>query len=822
MLRRIGISRRLNVLVGLFVLAVACMVLLNFRSIASLRASQERLADLALHTGQARNLQFDFADFNGWQTAYAFDIVRDGVEQADDTAPSRKAFLAAEKRTRADLEEILKATQGDPAIDSKNLAEVKNLFTEFMQLDEKIIGLYREDKRASTDEADTLVLHDEIAIFNDAAKRLQKQVDSLEAAQDAAVEDTGHAAGVALWVNLGLGGAILGLLTVVSLMIARSIRNPLRDLETASDRLAAGEFDFAIDTSGSDEAAKALTSLDRARGSLGELLNQMSGMSAAHEAGDIDVVVDPAAFTGGFRQVAEGVNDMVGSHIAVKKQAMAVVKAFGEGDFDAPMPQLPGKKAFINDTIEQVRANLKNLIAQMNQMSAAHDRGDIDVEIDASAFQGGFATMATGVNEMVGSHIAVKKQAMAVVQAFGDGDFDAPMPQLPGKKAFINNTIEQVRGNLRALVSDATLLATAAVEGRLEVRADASRHQGGFRSIVEGINDTLDAVIGPLNEVSRVLLAMEKGDLTQTITAQYSGNPEELRQAVNNTVATISHTVSEVIAATDQLGHASAQISGASQALSQAATEQASTVEETSSSVEQMAASINQNSDNAQITDNIAGKAASEATEGGSAVQETVEAMKTIASKIAIIDDIAFQTNMLALNATIEAARAGEHGKGFAVVATEVGKLAERSQVAAQEIGELASGSVRTAERAGALLEEIVPSIKRTSDLVQEISAASSEQATGAEQISTSMSQMNKVTQQNASASEELAATSEEMSAQTAALQQLMRFFTVTGARARSNGPAPQAAKPPVSEGGMPKPRTPVAQASEDLLFDRF
>ena len=243
----------------------------------------------------------------------------------------------------------------------------------------------------------------------------------------------------------------------------------------------------------------------------------------------------------------------------------------------------------------------------------------------------------------------------------------------------------------------------------------------------------------------------------------------------------LSRLVGEVMAATDELAHASRQIASASQSLSQATTEQAASVEEIGASIEQMAASITQNSDNAQITDGIAGKAASEASDGGSAVQQTVAAMKEIASKIAIVDDIAFQTNMLALNATIEAARAGEHGKGFAVVATEVGKLAERSQVAAHAIGELATGSVRTAERAGNLLMEIVPSIGRTSDLVQEIAAASTEQTAGVGQINRAMTQMNQITQQNAYSSEQLAATAEGMSEQAAHLQQLMTLFSSAG-----------------------------------------
>jgi methyl-accepting chemotaxis protein len=507
---------------------------------------------------------------------------------------------------------------------------------------------------------------------------------------------------------------------------------------------------------------------------------------------------------------------MVSGHIAVKKKAMAVVKAFGEGNFDAPMEQLPGKKAFINDTIEMMRGNVKGFIADMNHMSQEHDAGDIDVMMSTDKFQGDFKVMAQGVNDMVSGHIAVKKKAMAVVKAFGEGNFDAPMEQLPGKKAFINDTIELVRGNLKSVITGTDDLIKAATEGRLDSRLDVEGYQGDFAKLVQGINTMLETVVNPLNEVRRMLGRMEQGDMTTQITNEYQGQLEELRVAANNTATKLAQTIGDVINATEQLSNASAQISATSQSLSQATSEQAASVEETSASIEQMASSINQNAENAKVTDGMATKAAKEAVEGGEAVKQTVEAMKEIATRIGIIDDIAYQTNMLALNAAIEAARAGDHGKGFAVVAAEVRKLAERSQVAAQEIGDLAVGSVKAAERAGELINTIVPGIGKTSDLVQEISAASIEQSSGTNQINTAMNQMSQITQQNASASEELAATAEEMTSQAEQLNELMSFFNIGQEQSERRGPDRKLT-------GTPQPKKPKSAkrvAATELVFD--
>lgn len=292
------------------------------------------------------------------------------------------------------------------------------------------------------------------------------------------------------------------------------------------------------------------------------------------------------------------------------------------------------------------------------------------------------------------------------------------------------------------------------------------------------------SITRPLKVAVGVVNEMAQGNLNAKIDVSSRDEVGMMLVAIRNTLEKLSQTISQVRASAMTMSSASEQVSATAQSMNQGASEQAASMEETSASIEQMTASIIQNTENAKVTNDMAIQAASHASESGEAVKQTVEAMNEIAKKISIIDDIAYQTNLLALNAAIEAARAGEHGKGFAVVAGEVRKLAERSQVAAEEISEKATSSVEVAERAGILLSEMVPQIKKTSSLVQEIASGSEEQSASVGQVTNAMDELNKITQTNASASEELAATSEEMSGQSQNLQEIMAFFNADRANA--------------------------------------
>ena len=459
----------------------------------------------------------------------------------------------------------------------------------------------------------------------------------------------------------------------------------------------------------------------------------------------------------------------------------------------------------IEEALAEVQRSLRQMIADADTLVSAAVEGRLSTRADATRHQGDYRRIVDGVNQTLDAVIGPLNVAADYVEKISRGAIPEKITDTyNGDFNTIKNNLNTCIDAVNALTEDAVMLSEAAVAGRLETRADASRHKGDYRRIVDGVNNTLDAVIGPINEIKRVMVALSQGDLTQQIDDDYAGDFKVLQDAVNESLERLSEIIEQVRTAADALSNAAGQVSATAQSLSQASSEQAASVEETSASVEQMSASINQNAENAGVTDGMATKAAKEAGEGGEAVRNTVSAMKDIAEKIGIIDDIAYQTNLLALNAAIEAARAGEHGKGFAVVAAEVRKLAERSQVAAHEIGELAGNSVSLAERAGKLLDEIVPSIGKTSDLVQEIASASHEQSSGVAQINNAMNQLNKATQQNASASEELAATAEELGGQAGQLQELMGFFSVeeesrpaVGASAvRGVGPTSSGRKP--------------------------
>lgn len=286
---------------------------------------------------------------------------------------------------------------------------------------------------------------------------------------------------------------------------------------------------------------------------------------------------------------------------------------------------------------------------------------------------------------------------------------------------------------------------------------------------------------------------LSEGDLKSRITVKSSDEFGNLAISLNKTVDNLEVMLGNIQAGMNILANAIDEIAVGNQSLSQRTSEQASSVEEIAATIEESVAGYRNNYDNAQETSELANNSAKLAQSGGTLVEDAIimmnqvsESSKKISEIINLINGIAFQTNLLALNAAVEAARAGEQGRGFAVVAGEVRNLAQRAAGAAKEIGTLIQESVNNANAgsekvnsSGAALKEIIESSLSVNKKVSEITAGMNEQKTGLDQINKAISELDSMTQQNAALVEEIASSSEEITAQSKELNEMISFFKI-------------------------------------------
>ncbi|GAB7269825.1 hypothetical protein DZS_12180 [Dickeya ananatis] len=300
-------------------------------------------------------------------------------------------------------------------------------------------------------------------------------------------------------------------------------------------------------------------------------------------------------------------------------------------------------------------------------------------------------------------------------------------------------------------------------------------------------------VVKPLNQAISVFGRIAQGDLRANIEIRGNNEIAQLFGAVQHMRDGLENMVRAVRNGTDAISVGVEEIASGNIDLSSRTEQQAASLDETASSMEQILSTVSNNEDNTRKANDLAQKASDSASRGGNVVTEVVDTMRSIQQSsarisdiVGVIDGIAFQTNLLALNAAVEAARAGEQGKGFAVVASEVRTLAQRSATAAKEIGSMIDNSLSRIEKgaglvemAGKTMDEILSDVRKVVDIMGEIMLSSGEQSRGISQINIAITQMDGVTQQNASLVAEVATAASSLQAQVTHLQQSIASFRI-------------------------------------------
>ncbi len=428
-----------------------------------------------------------------------------------------------------------------------------------------------------------------------------------------------------------------------------------------------------------------------------------------------------------------------------------------------------GLRHALHGIVDRVEALRTQAIAPLEAAGAALARGDL-----AASTRAEMAHVAVSGNDEVSqvarSVNAMVDQTRATAAAF-----------------------ESARGTLAALVQETVRLTRQAQAGELQARGAADRYAGGFRELVLGFNQVLDAAVAPIAEARAVLDRVAARDLTARMTRDYRGEHAAIKQALNDAVGQLEAALSEVDAASREVANAGEQIADGSQSLARGATDQAAALEEASASLQELRALSQRNSAGARESAQLAAGARTCVADGVSqterlaaSMQEIIGSADATARIVRTIDEIAFQTNLLALNAAVEAARAGDAGRGFAVVADEVRSLAMRCTEAARTTATLIEQSVGNAHAGGAIGQEVLGTlhridreVTRVSEVMGNLQLAGEEQERGVSHIAQAVEHLNQVTQHVAASSEESAAAATELASQAARSRELVAMFTL-------------------------------------------
>lgn len=545
-------------------------------------------------------------------------------------------------------------------------------------------------------------------------------------------------------------------------------------------------------------------------------------------AGDLSVRADAGKHKGDFKKTIDGVNatiDALAQPLFLASEYLSHV-ANGDSLETVEIDQYKGEYKKIVMNMNKLTGFLYSLIEDTGRVAESSVKGILDARIDLAKYPGAWNIITKGFNDSIdvlSKSFETSLKYFAKVSA-GDNFEAVNESEWQGDYRKLAIEINKLRDFINKLIADTKMTAKAAVEGDLSKRIDLSKYSGGWHAVTKGFNDTLNAVIEPIEEAKSVIETMSTGNLTARIKGEYKGDHKMLKESVNLLGDALTSLIFQVLESVDTTAGAAVQITSVAESITVSAEEQSAQTIQVAGAIEEMSKTITENAQNAVSTYNVAKNNGEIALEGGKIVLQTVGKMKDIAdvvqksaenienlgtsSKqigeiISVIDEIADQTNLLALNAAIEAARAGEQGRGFAVVADEVRKLAERTTGATKQIAKMINNiqsetnnavvfmhngtievkaGIDLADKAGKSLNEIVESSQQLLNLISHIASANEQQAATGEEITKNISMISQATGESAQRIKEIAQSSEDLSRLTEQLKNEIGQFKIIDA----------------------------------------
>ncbi|MFO0584074.1 MAG: methyl-accepting chemotaxis protein [Anaeromyxobacter sp.] len=307
-------------------------------------------------------------------------------------------------------------------------------------------------------------------------------------------------------------------------------------------------------------AAAALVSLLLARGISREVAGlraEAARLSEGVKRGELSIRGDPAAVGVDFRGVVEGVNTILDAYERPVALATATLDRLSRGDVpEALGAGLLGEFGRIEAALDRSSAAIRALVEDAGALVRAGAEGNLAVRVDAARHQGDFRRVVQGVNDTLDAVVSPLGVAAKALDELAHGRVPPPIADgFKGDFRRLRDDVNRCIDSVRALVEDAGALARAGSEGRLSHRAEVARHEGEFRTIVEGVNRTLDAVVGPIQLSAQVVNQISHGAIPAPVTEHFNGDFAALKDALNRCIAAVNRLVADA----DGLSRAAAE-----------------------------------------------------------------------------------------------------------------------------------------------------------------------------------------------------------------------------------------------------------------------